>query len=387
MVEKILLISGSELNNGVGEQFTSAMIKKWPKQDIIRFVLSSSLGDGEKEVNGIYTIIRNTQNNSIPVASILNHYSYKKNLLEKHSETIKETVVNKKITTIWIVLNSDQIILNAASLINLNVKIVTHVWDTPEYISSSSRLGPFIKKNILNAFDTIMYRSDQIIAISDNMAKIYKEKYKKPATVMYFASNDNFISKDLSVKKNGEVIEVVFAGSLYAWREWNAFLLAIENHNKLTQKPLIKVTFLGSPSRWAKMPPWIQQNGHVSATEALLKVSKADVAYLPYWMSKKHADTVKMAFPSKMAFYCTASTPIFYHGPSNSNPTNFLTVNPIGVACDSVIESVIIEKLLSLVDKEFLSGYETFIKRTYLSFFHKDAPSDIFLKIMQCLRT
>jgi hypothetical protein len=74
-------------------------------------------------------------------------------------------------------------------------------------------------------------------------------------------------------------------------------------------------------------------------------------------MDKKHSYTVKTAFPSKLSFYTSAGTPIFYHGPEDSTPKEFLDKFPVGVSCHSVQSKDILNTLEKLLSPNFRADY------------------------------
>jgi hypothetical protein len=70
--------------------------------------------------------------------------------------------------------------------------------------------------------------------------------------------------------------------------------------------------------------------------DTLTELAAADGAYGPYWFDRRHAWAARTAFPSKISAYEAAGVPVFYHGPRQSSPTDFLQRHPVGLSCHSL---------------------------------------------------
>jgi hypothetical protein len=362
---KNILILKSGNSEGVGEQFIQAMCAQYPKDHIFRYNLVA------KEA-------------SLPILSSYYYLKFK-NSVHKEVGAIQNEILRNKIDVVWVVLNSSSLIQVGFHLLKkINTPFVAHIWDIPEYLAKTSRLDYFSQKSILNSFDVICSKAQSIVATSDSMANMYGEKYKKSTTTIYFPSSKTTFSKERE-ENNEAVIKVIFAGSLYAYKEWKYFLKAIEEHNTNSKKPTIAVSFLGTPSKWAYKPSWVTFEKSLPQKEALQKVAEADIAYLPYWMDKKHEKTVMTAFPSKLSFYTSAGTPIFYHGPEKSTPFIFLETNKVGLSCTSIAKNDIISTLLELKSKHFLEQYSKTRNQTFDQYFSINAASEAMENVVNAI--
>ena len=353
---KNILILKSGNSEGVGEQFIQAMCAQYPKDNIFRFNFVAA-------------------ESSLPILSSY-YYLKIKNSVDKEIKIIQSEILKNKIDVIWIVLNSSSLIEVSFHLLKkIDIPFVAHIWDIPEYLAKTNRLDYLSQKSVLKAFDAICSKAQSIVATSDSMASMYGEKYKKPTTTIYFPSIKTTFLKERK-ESNETVLKIIFAGSLYAYKEWKFFLKAIEEHNNSSKQPTIAVSFLGTPSKWAYKPKWVTFEKNLPQKEALQKVAEADIAYLPYWMDKKHEKTVMTAFPSKLSFYTSAGTPIFYHGPKQSTPYIFLETNKVGISCTSIKQNDIISVLTELKSKHFLEQYPQTRNYTFDKYFSIDAASE-----------
>ena len=86
-------------------------------------------------------------------------------------------------------------------------------------------------------------------------------------------------------------------------------------------------------------------------------MSEVDVAYLPYWFDESYSIAVRLSFPSKFSTYLASGRPVFFHGPEDSSPANFIKKFPVGLCCHSLEESEIIRCLERFItDKDFYAS-------------------------------
>lgn len=87
-------------------------------------------------------------------------------------------------------------------------------------------------------------------------------------------------------------------------------------------------------------------------------MSEADLCYLPYWFDRRHAETVKMSFPSKLSAYVAAGRPVLFHGPADSTPARFLDRYAVGVSCNSDQPATLLEAIERCAwDADLCRGY------------------------------
>jgi len=178
--------------------------------------------------------------------------------------------------------------------------------------------------------------------------------------------------------ENSKEIDIVFAGSLYAYKEWSYFLDAIEEYNILDQERNLNVMCIGPVSRWAKKRDFVSYEMLKPIKEAAQIINKADIAYLPYWMSEKYSYAVRTAFPSKMSMYVASGTPVLFHGPEESTPTEFLNQYKVGVSCSSIASNDIIDSIHKILSVKFQNQYVSSREVAMNNVFRSGRSSEIF---------
>lgn len=376
----LIIVSGNS-RSGVGEQFIQAMIDRYPKKCIFRFSPVITDANSKMVERGYHSQTQVVSYSKYPLIAQRSSYRYDNSELPLASATIQDLVEQYKIDVVWVFMNSWYTIKIGAELAQcLEIPMITHVWDSPEYLASKMYLLPKAKKDLLSAFGTALRKSQKVITVSDSMSAIYKEKYGVESATMVFCPPISSwrTPKDHKDLEDKSVVKIIFAGSLYAYDQWNRFLDAVQQENKRNVNRKIEVTCVGNTSRWAKKRKWVSYLPLQPIDKAASLVNEADIAYLPYWMSKKHAYFVKTAFPGKMSFYVASGTPVLFHGPTDSTPTDFLKKNKVGLACNTMEKADIIEKINELMSEDFRTQYERSQKKTLEKVFHPDRCVETF---------
>lgn len=374
--KNILIILSGYSTSGVGEQFLEAMLDGYDHSQIWRYstVITET---SEKNLYSYSTNTRVVPYNKYPGISMLSFRDYDKHHLLSIITDIENIVSENKIDLIWVFMNSWYTIRIASELVKNNIPVVTHIWDSPEYLAKKNYLTPSYRNKLMSAFDSALKGARKGITVSDSMSKIYKERYGLDSKPMVFCPPDSSWRFPKNKKTKGN-IKIVFAGSLYAFKQWNRFLDAVELSNKSGQSRKISVTCIGNVSRWARKRKWVTYLPLKPIDEAADFVNEADIAYLPYWMDRSHEHFVKTAFPGKMSFYVASGTPVLFHGPLDSTPTYFLKDRKVGVACNSMEIDNILNSIDYLLSSEFLAQYKNEQKTTLEEVFHPKRCVEIF---------
>ena len=380
--KKVLLVVGGYASTGVGEQFVGQMLSKYDKKKIWRFSITQSV----PEILNLYeytTKVKVFSSITLPVISSFYYWWFKYKYLKNCVDSINSLVLKNNINKVWIILNTPQIIQIGSELASkLNIPLIAQIWDTPEYLSQVEYLDSFTATHLLSKFDTVLNKSESAITISENMRSKYQERYNIDTKTMVFCTSVDINKLPPMSSRNTKVITIIFAGSLYAPQTWNAFLDAVETRNKSADFPKIVVRCIGTVSKWAKQRDWVEYEKLKPLSEVIHIVNKADIAYLPYWMSKKYSNAVKMAFPSKLSLYVSAGTPVFYHGPKDSTPADFMKIYKIGEYCSTMDKIDILNTIDTLLSEKFQCQYPIERNTAYQYVFHPDNCSRIFEKIL-----
>lgn len=352
------------------------MLRKQDKIHITRY--STVAYGGAKASHGYDTTTSPVSHSVIPLISSIQFLKFQTQQLKRSVEEVKEIIALKKIDIVWAILNSASIIQITSEISKfLSIPIVAQIWDSPEYILKSMRLDPLQKSKVMSSFEYVLRNAKRGVVVSDSMGQIYKSSYGLESSTMVLCPPRE-IWKSVSWKQESQSLSVIFAGSLYAYKEWNSFLNAIEEFNSQGKSLTITVTCIGNTSRWVRKKPWVTYKELLPQEEAAKLVNEADIAYLPYWMDASHEHFVQTAFPGKLSFYVACGTPVFFHGPENSTPNHFLSERKVGLTCSSKRPEKIIEILLKISSTDFLNTYPENQQRTLEEVFHPDRSTEIF---------
>lgn len=370
-----MLMSGVTANS-VGEQFLKNMLQGYPSSSIFRY----SLLFNKKKATLSFNYILKTAHvpySPRPGVNVMYYRKFKHFQANSLALEIQNIIKKEKINVVWSFLDGPiTISLSAKLQQHLTIPIVSHIWDTPEQLSKSLKFDPVNKKSLLNDFDKVLRNSNTCITVSDKMNSIYAEKFNIPTTKMVLSPDPEGIFPFNST--SSKEIKIVFAGSLYAYKPWNALLKAIVYNNSVKRNKKISLTCLGQLSRFAKKEDWIDFKGYLPVKEAAKVVNQSDIAYLPYWMSKSHSFFVQTAFPGKLTFYTAAGTPIMYHGPKKSSPNHFLKKNNVGLTCSSLKPTDILNTINNLMLEKFQNTYSQERDKLMNNIFHPEKSSEIF---------
>ena len=380
----VLLIKGGFTSSGVGEHFTEAMLADVDNRQITRFSTVTTYNELDLMMYGYPTTLSHASHSVYPIKSTLAYWKFTKTELHKGLSIIRDLIDKNDIDIVWIILNGTAIVQLASELSQtLKIPYVVHIWDTPEYIADQIRLDPVSKGHLLKQFDQALLGASLSVTVSESMGRIYNKRYNIPYKSMVFCPPKEAIQPFHLGKKGKADLKVVFAGSLYAYREWAAFLNAIEEHNTTTTDFKISVLCIGQVSRWAKKREFVTYEKLKPIEEASRVINKCDVAYLPYWMSKKYSYAVQTAFPSKMSLYVASGTPVFYHGPKISTPAEFLDSYNVGLSCHTLDSKEILKTLFTLTSNVFQSQYKTSQTETLEDIFNPKRCTEIFNESIQ----
>ena len=356
---KVMLIgAGNPAATGVGEQFMDGMLADYPCELVERFALNHQATNESVPWRGSKCHTRNYTHSNLPFLATLANRKFRKSRVSALATELIELTQRHQSDVIWAFANSIPMFYLIDEIRKQNaLPYVVSSWDSPEYLVSKSGLDRVSARNALQTFAGVLKSARQVVTICPQMSTIYRDQYGIESVPMPFcpaAENWLPIAERPSATSDQQEqpsrpIKIIFAGSLYATREWNHFLAAIETHHQSGDLPRFEVTCLGSQGRKADRKDWVRYEPTKPQAEAAAIINQSDIAYLPYWMDKKHDFFTRTAFPSKLPFYVASGTPVFFHGPRESTPADFIRKYSVGTNCHSLAADSIIETLISAV--------------------------------------
>jgi hypothetical protein len=143
---------------------------------------------------------------------------------------------------------------------------------------------------------------------------------------------------------------IAVCGNVYAPAEFRALVAALDRLGWSVGGRTIDLRVIGEiATEVGPVSPRIAVSGWVSYRESLARLAGADLGYCPYWFDEAKARIVTTSFPSKIISYLSCGVPMFYHGPKEGTPAQFLARYPVGVGCYTLDPVRIAETLAQLI--------------------------------------
>lgn len=219
----------------------------------------------------------------------------------------------------------------------LGVPYVVNVWDPPDYIAHYRKLDRFSTWAMMREFERMMHGAEAAGVASPWMAEDFGERYGTRCVVMWHGiSRDLWLSPCSAPVGDGR-LTVAFTGTLYARREFEAFLdaMALCGWN-IADTPVWLRLLTPVLHLECTRSLEIEYLGYRKMDETLALIHRSDISYVPYWFDNAFRRVVRLSFPSKMIAGMAAGRPVFFHGPEDSSPARFMREHPVGFQCNSL---------------------------------------------------
>jgi hypothetical protein len=254
---------------------------------------------------------------------------------------------HRQVELLWAVLNRPPIYQIAPEVARrLGVPMVCTVWDPPQSVCHAHRLDRLSRRVALRDFDHALSLARRCAVISEAMRDEYSARYGVETVIMrQGVKREDRRPVATRPNDNGRFV-IGFCGTIYAVREWQALLSALERvdwhisgHEVVVRALTTKME--GNTSRRANIE-WL---GWRPMPETIRLLSESDVNYLPYWFDDAHRTAVRLCFPSKLSPYLASGRPVLFHGPADSSPVRFFEHYPVAACAHSLDEREIISAL------------------------------------------
>jgi hypothetical protein len=257
---------------------------------------------------------------------------------------------------VWAVLNDPALFgVTRRVMSMLDVRLVTTIWDPPEFVLMNLEADRRSHRIAMHEFERVLLMSDRCGVASEWMGEEYRKRYGIEPVVLIHGIHPDMKKAPAEELVNNKQFTIGFAGSLYAFYEWQALISALSKTSWQIERRDVIIRFLG-----AKAPPGLHNGmpieylGWRSVEETIELMSKVDIAYLPYWFDKSHSLSVRLCFPNKLSTYLAAGRPVLFHGPRDSSPARFFRRFPVGLCCHSLEEGEIVKAIRRFIaDREF----------------------------------
>jgi len=261
---------------------------------------------------------------------------------------------------IWAVLDTPVVFrLGRALSKRTGVPLVTTVWDPPDGITILAGLDRLSVDTACRDHAKAIRASTRCGVVSEAMQLEYEETFNVPCVVLRHAPPfaPAAVRQTSDEHAEGSPFRIAFCGSLYAATEWNALIAALDTIGwHLGSRP-ISLRVIGAGVHVKTMSrAHVEYFGYQTPMETRRLLVECDVGYIPYWFDPRFANSVRLCFPTKLTAYLAAGLPVFFHGPRDSSPTEFLSRFPAGVSCHSLDSKAIASAIVDLASDSSAIG-------------------------------
>ncbi|MFH1822846.1 MAG: glycosyl transferase [Patescibacteria group bacterium] len=257
---------------------------------------------------------------------------------------LRKFVLKNEIDVIWCVLEGLTLIrLGSRIKKELDIPLITQVWDPPEWWLRVRKVSPKYQDSILQEFGKAIKESRVCATTSWVMSKEYHNKYGVE-TIPFLPS----LPSDMALKSSAKPHDrneyiIALAGQIYAKEEWNALISALDQIDWRINNRSVKINLIGRFN--IEKRPGINFMGWQSQPNTIKLLSESDLLYCPYWFDPAYEKETRLSFPSKLTTYLASSRPVFFHGPAYASVSKFLVSTKSGYTCHSLKPNDIIDLL------------------------------------------
>lgn len=282
---------------------------------------------------------------------------YYKNKVEQFKNTFFNKINIENYDKVVITLsNIGLMILSSEFKIKDKLRLI--IWDDFRYIANNYRLYKKDFRELNNIFYNAVNSIKCISVMGNNMAKEYGRVNNN-----YVILRNPVFLQDWK-KKDTDVINIIFCGSLYAKEEWNSFINALRGAGFRVNGKRIIVHFVGKyPKTNVISKNNIIYHGFKNGNDLKDIMKEMHIAYLPYWIDTKYEIVSKTSFPTKLSLYLENGLVVFNHSSNYSESTKLIDDYNIGINVHTYNENEIIHKLSILIDNLAILDYELNIKK------------------------
>jgi len=228
----------------------------------------------------------------------------------------------------------------------LGLPLVTTVWDPPETHLLHFGLDGLSTRTATRDFGLALRRSRQIGVMCETMRDEYETRFERPCVVMRHGLRRDQCLPPRERLRDEHTLTIGFAGALYMLHEWRAFIAALDGAGWRVAGREVRMRLLtDAVTLSAAGAVHYEYLGYRSAPETVRLLAETDIAYLPYWFSRRYRVGARLCFPGKLTGYAAAGIPVFYHGPHDSSPRHFFDREPMAFCCHASEPKAILDEL------------------------------------------
>lgn len=349
---RVMLMTPVDLaSNGVGAIFLNEILDSRPAGEVVvrwepPFLMERGLLRGA----GRFGRLVRAASSRAPYFHSLRLRHFRRSALDARVSALGAAADAAGARAVWVTASSPEVILIADRLAAMGRDLRVMVWDDPSYFLANLGVDPSFKADVMQAFGRLLTNAGAVAVIGRNMQSLYAETYGISSTIIRHGIDPKNIGPRPPAPRN-DLFRLIFAGSLYSKKEWNALVSALERVNFNVGGRRVELNFMGRfPVTGARRSPGVNYLGERTFQQAMSIMSDMDAGYLPYWFDPRHELVARTSFPSKLSAYAAAGLAVFHHAPAYTEVTTLLRELPFGVSCPSLEEGVVIDHLNTLME-------------------------------------
>lgn len=252
---------------------------------------------------------------------------------------------------VWCMLQGQTLIRLARPVAEgLGVPLLTQVWDPPGWWLRENRVDRRSSQSVLRAYERALRSSRYCAAASWPMAEAYRERYGVRSVPMMSSLDPALAQPPATAPRASSELLIGMAGQIYARREWDALIAALDATEWRISGRQVKIRLLGTHTEIrASGKSCIEYLGWRPQAEAIRLLADTDLLYCPYWFDREFEEEARLSFPGKLTTYLAAGRPVLVHAPEYASPARFVTQHRAGRCCDTLEAKGILEAITGLL--------------------------------------
>jgi hypothetical protein len=223
---------------------------------------------------------------------------------------------------LWLVLQGEKLLFIYWMVSWFEKRILLHQWDPLTWWMGNRGHRPDLIRVMGRLLTRLQRRAWLNVVPSVPWAELLRGQGCRVMRVDNFFTADDLPPAALVRVRTPGRINLVFMGQLYANAELNACLSLLAQSARALHRKLT-IHYFGAGNWEPPQDIELVSYGYRSRTEAILMMSKWDVALLPYPVDPKFEETARLSFPSKARAYVAAGLPILAYATPKSSVERF----------------------------------------------------------------
>lgn len=248
---------------------------------------------------------------------------------------------------LWLVLQGEKLALTYYLISQISgKKIILHQWDPIEWWMEHKGHKPWFMKLVRMIIHQVEKKAIVNLVPSEAWQNLQKSRGLVSLRIDNF-----FLSHELGKLTAQRVgvetdVNAVFLGQLYSNYELQKLIEILSSASQNLNRRLVLHYFGSGNIQITEPGVELVHHGFLPRTELIAKISKWDLALLPYPLEKRFDPASRYSFPSKSRVYLAAGLPILSYCQLNSSPELFFNQNYQSHYCNA-FKSADIQKFLN----------------------------------------